>query len=111
MGMVGLYLCSQLDSHIQMPTAESQDVLSMYLSISGKDIDYVEGHRDELSKEEKDMDLKLTDEMLDCLLRDKDFQFGYELMSEEEQAHLYLLLLEQETLRTLRKREEIKTYK
>ena len=110
--LIGFYLDEPVDGVMTMPTEESQKVLDKYYSsIPKKEIEDIEWNLDKLSKKEQQLDMVLADETLASLRRDPDFEEGYQMLDEEEKAHLHLVLITQQDQRSLDNLEYTKSFK
>lgn len=108
---IGLYLDERVEGVMKMPTETAQEVLDKYYTpISGEEMDYISENLYKLSKKVQQMDLALADETLAFLRRNKDFDKGYRMLPKEDRAHLYLVLLAQQDLRSLENLSYTKTF-
>lgn len=109
---IGFYLDEPVDGVMTMPTEKSQEILDRYYSPISKDVmEDIEWNLDKLSKKEQQLDMTLADETLAFLRRNPDFEEGYQMLDEEEKAHLHLVLIAQQDQRTLDNLEYTKSFK
>lgn len=110
--LIGFYLDEPVDGVMTMPTEKSQKVLDKYYSPISKEVmENIEWCLDRLSKKVQQLDVALADETLAFLRSDPDFEEGYQMLDEEEKAHLHLVLITQQDQRSLDNLEYTKSFK
>ena len=98
----GYYPDKRPNGTMDMPTAASQEIFDKYCPpISDWEMDHIEENLDRLSESVKYSDEKFADEMLAFLRRQECFEEGYEMLDDGEKAHLWLILLAQQDMRSI----------